>query len=93
MISGSLADRFLRGNEATRKSIIQEQFDIFKSFGDVYHKSQNAALVANKANAQAQQPRNLPPNSSAPPPASKGRLDPAERARRVTEMLEGSAAQ
>lgn len=92
IIPGSLADRFLKGNEASRKQIIQEQFDIFKSFGDVYHKSQNASLVAQKTAAQSTQPRNLPPNSSAPPADRKGRLDPAERARRVTEMLEAGRA-
>lgn len=92
IIPGSLADKFLRGNESVRKGIIQEQFNIFQTFGDVYHQSKTASYAATKSAAQSQQPRNLPPSNGAVPAERKGRATPEERAKRVTELLESTHA-
>lgn len=94
LISGSLEDRFIRGDAAERTSILKEQFQFFTQFGDLYAKRQTAQLVDQKAAAQAATPRPLPAtNSPVPVPAQpgKGLRDPGLN-QRVAALMDAEQA-
>jgi len=87
IIPNSLADQFLRGNEAERKAIITKEFDLFLQFGNAFSTAKTASYVANKNAAQSGQPRALPQGS---PPASTprtGRMTEDQRKAALSEAL------
>lgn len=94
LIPDSPEDRFLRGDAAERSAVIKEQFQWFTQFGDLYAKRQTAALVDQKAAAQAASPRPLPAsNSPVPVPQKPGQgFRDAGLNQRVQAIMEAEAA-
>ena len=87
IISGSLADQFLRGNEAQRKAIISEQFSLFTKFGDAYATAKTAGYVQAKNAAQAGQPRALPAGSGPSSAPRTTRMTEDQRKAALSEVL------
>lgn len=90
IIAGSLADKFIKGSADVRRSIIKEQYGTLSRFSDASKKTADAKYVADKTAAQSQAPRSIPAGGGTPPPPRTGRQSPAERAARVTELIEQS---
>jgi hypothetical protein len=95
-IPGSIADSFIRGNEATRREIILKQANVFLKFGDTYAKSRTATAAADKTAAMNSQSRTLPaagtPTPATPGDRSKMSRDDKDRDRqqRVKALLEAA---
>lgn len=87
IIPNSLADQFLRGNEAQRKAIISEQFSLFTKFGDAYATAKTAGYVAAKTAAQGTQPRTLPPGSGPSSTPRTTRMTEDQRKAALSEIL------
>lgn len=99
LIRDSVIDRFIRGNEATRKQLIDESFAFYLKFGDTFAKVKTAEYAKQKESAQATTPRPLPQGGSPAPataPAgknSRGFNDTADINRRAREaMINAEAA-
>jgi hypothetical protein len=87
IIAGSLADQFVRGNEAQRKAIVSEQFDLFRKFGEAFATAKTAGYVAAKTAAQAGQPRALPAGSGPSSTPRTTRMTEDQRKAALSEML------
>lgn len=87
IVSGSLADQFLRGSESDRRSIITEQFTLFKEFGEAFSTAKTASYVQNKNTAQASQPRTLPAGSGPASTPRTGRMTEDQRKAALGELL------
>ena len=59
VIPGSLEDRFMRGDEAARKSILSELAKPYLGVFDEFAKSKNASFAADKTRLMAGQPKPL----------------------------------
>lgn len=70
---GSVEERYLKGDRATREAIVKEQFVIWQSIADGYAKSKNAGYAAAKTGAMAGSPKPLGQ------PAGTGALAPGKR--------------
>ena len=86
-IPGSPEDRFLHGDRA---KVIEEQYAIFKKFGDTYATAKTAGYVQNKNAAQAAQPRTLPASNApvATPATQPNWRDSDARAKKLKAILE-----
>jgi len=87
IIPNSLADQFLRGNEATRRGIIEKQFELFTKFGESFATAKSASYVQAKQAAQSSQPRTLPQGSSPASTTRTKRMTEDERKKALGEAL------
>lgn len=87
IVPGSLADQFLRGNEAQRKAIISEQFDLFRKFGEAFATAKTASYATTKTAAMGTQPRTLPPGSGPSSTTRTTRMTEDQRKAALSEVL------
>ena len=90
---GSIEERYLKGDTATRQAIVKEQFAIWQNIADGYAKKKSAGYAEAKTAAMAGTPKPLGQAGGSAPPAAGKRVPESERMETIRNILSQATAQ